>query len=264
MAQAKKNGKEESKEVVSAVQGGELMEIPANWGNEAIIPQSERLIPKLHLMQGQSKLVGEEKAKMGDIANLVTGEVLGDGKDPVEIIPVKKLPSTWVVYDTSGKDREFEEIVEVGPENANWEWEVKDAKGNTIRENDYCINFLVLAAKDPTFPFVVSFKRTSVKAGKKVVNHFDRCQVDKVAPARYALKLTSNKMTNDKGQPYYVFDILPEKRQSTDKEFQLAYQWYKTFQSQEIKVDHRDLEEDATPAQGAPKAKAEVNENSQY
>src|SRR5688500_16277616 len=101
--------------------GGALEQVPDNWGNEAEIPQSERLIPKLHLMQGQSQLVAEERAKTGDIVNLLTGEVLGDSKTPVEIIPIMKLPSTWVIYDRTSGERVFKEIIPVTPENAKWE-----------------------------------------------------------------------------------------------------------------------------------------------
>ena len=239
--------KEETKELEKAAAAGLPAEMPENWGNDEAINPGERLVPKLHLMQGQSKLVAEEKAKMGDIANLVTGEVLGDSKNPVEFIPVKKLPSTWVVYDRvdSGKNdgqtkRQFKEIVEVGPGNMGWEWTVKDVNGKVIRENDYSINFLVLATKDSRMPLVLSFKRTSVKAGKKIVNHFDMCKIDGVPPASKALKLLAVKEMKD-GQPYFRFDIDPSTRPSTKEEMMKAWEFFKLYKDQEVKIDNSDL-----------------------
>ncbi len=260
--ETKSNKKQQPPTAVAVKESTEISTdvAPANWGNDAEIDNSERLVPKLHLLQGQSKLVAEERGKTGDIVNIVTGEVLG-GKEPVEFIPIKKLTSSWVVYDRTTGERVFKEIFDVTPENAKLPYVEKDAKGVVILERDYSINFLVLLAKDTGFPIVASFKRTSVKAGKKLVNHFDRCRNDKVAPATYALSLVSQKLTNRDGKPYCVFDLLADRRKSTPAELNAAYQWFKTFQTQELKVDNSDVTDGGEAS--AP-IETEASDGSQY
>lgn len=265
---ASKNKVENEKEVSGAIiaQGAANLpaEMPVDWGNDEQILAGERLIPKIHLMQGQSLLVADGKAKMGDIVNLVTGEVLGDFNTPVEIIPIKKMPSTWVVYDrvmdeNGQSERKFKEIVDVTPQNVNWEWSVLDTKGVAVRDNDYCINFLVLAAKDTRLPFVISFKRTSVKAGKKLVNHFDSCKIDKVAPATKAVKIQSKKMMKG-NKPYFVFDLDSGNRPSTKEELAKAFEFFQLYKNQEIKVDNSDLMD----VEKESVVDSEVGETSQY
>lgn len=239
-----------------------------SWGNEEPISAKERMLPKLHLMQGQSKLVAEEKAAMGDIVNLVTGQVLGGKDKPIEIIPIMKLPSTWVVndivYENGQANKKFKEIIDVTPQNENMEWKEMDGNDRVILERDYCINFLVLVAGDLTLPYQISFRRTSLKAGKKVVNYFDACRVDKVAPARNALSLVSSKLMKD-NKPYYVFDLNVAKRKTTDAEYGLAFKWFKAYEKVKPKVDHSDLVEETEVESSVETTKAgEVGDTAQY
>lgn len=239
---------------------------PENWGaSDERISMKEILIPKLLHMQGQSVLVSDEKAKPGDIANSVTGQVF---TKPCEIIPFLKLPSTWVVNDIKLVDgqveKEFREIYDVTPENEDQDWEVKNEQGIVIESRDYTMNFMVLVVEDiDAFPYVLSFRRTSLRAGKKLANHFQLCAKDRVAPARYVLRMNNKKEMNEKKQPYYVADFDVEKRKTNDVEFKAAYDWFQTFKIQKkaFKVDDTD---ERSGEREKPAPTTAINENAQY
>lgn len=252
MATAKKNE-------VTTKQESALAAVPENWGtDDAPVSAKEILIPKLLLMQGQSKLVANEQAKMGQFVNSVTGKVFGDITKPAEIIPIMKLPSLWVVSTVNGKDKKFKEIIPVTPANEDHDWNVKNQAGAVIEEWDYTMNYYVVMTDDVNgLPYQLAFRRTSLRAGKKLNNHFLACQMDKVAPARYAVNLSATKEMKD-GKPYFIMDLIGEKRKSTDEEFATAFKWFQQLKSQasKFKVDDSDIvgEESAS----------DVSEDSQY
>jgi hypothetical protein len=268
MAKAEKKTEEQAVAVKPAETG--LTTVPEGaWGAPETISRKEILIPKLLLMQGVSQLVSDEKAAAGDIVNSVSAKILGGkGTKSVEIIPIMKLPSTWVinelVMEGGALKKKFKEMIEVNAQNENWDWTIKDAKGNVTHERDYTINFFVLVVDDITgFPYQLSFRRTSLRAGKKLSNHFQECMKDKVAPARYALKLSCRKEMKDK-QAYWVYELEGEKRKTSESELSTAYQWFTTFKDSIPKIDQSDLEEADETVTTTVKVDTTVTEKSQY
>lgn len=252
--------KQEEQLPVAQVQGGELAVPTGAWEEPTPMSLKEILIPKFLMMQGQSKLVSEGKCKMGDIVNSVTGQVFGSPEKPVEFIPIMKLPSIWVINDivydprTGKGTRQYRETISVTPKNENDEWTEKDEKDRVILERDYTIQFLVMLPEDINgFPYVMALRRTSIRAGKKIGNHFQLCAKDKVAPAKYVLKFSDKKEMKDQ-QPYFVADLLADKREATPKELQIAYNWFVTFQKNKdmFKVDDSDEREGEGKEAGGP------------
>lgn len=242
------------------------------WEAPEQLSSHEILLPKLHLMQGMSKLVGAEKALMGDIVNSITAQKFGGKGKVVEIIPLMKLSSTWivsdVVYAADGKaEKKYKETVPVTAQNETLPWKESDKAGKVVLERDYTINFFVLMPGDIAgLPYMLSMRRTSLKAGKKIVNHFQKCQMDKCAPARYALKIDSEKMMKGDAA-YYVLEVLADPRKTTADEYNLAYKWHTTLKTQKerIRVDESDLEEnDNSAPEASPSASTVMNEQSQY
>lgn len=230
-----------------------LAAIPQDWGNEETFSAKEILIPKLLLMQGLSEFVAEEKAQMGDLVNSVTGQVLSPKGKPLEMIFVKKLPSTWVVFETLGGKREYKETIQVTAQNENLKRE-EEVNGVTVRR-DYCMNFFMLIATDlGNLPYSVTFRRTSLNAGKVLNEYLRRCKEDGIAPARKVLSLGGKKVSNDEGT-FYVYEFgTGEKRNTTDQEYAKAYQWFQTFKTTDVKVDEAELKEDAAPKAAASKS----------
>jgi hypothetical protein len=212
------------------------------WGTEGV-DKRDILIPKLLVMQGLSDLVTEEKAQMGDIVDSVTGEVLGSCREkdykPVPVIPIMTF-KTWVVFKKSGNGQtEFKEIIPMTAGNENLPREDEEF----VR--DRCINFYVLNAnRTDELPYLLSFRRTSYRAGAKLATYFTKCELAArrgrpVPPAARIWNLGGSKQSNDKGT-FYVFDV--EQAGETPKEaIQTAFEWYQTLRTQSTKVDHSDL-----------------------
>jgi hypothetical protein len=231
-----------------------LANYETSWGLEGV-DNKDILIPKLLIMQGLSKLVTEEKAQMGDLVNSVTGEVIGTARGekqrPCFIIPIKTF-KTWVEFKVEGSKKTFSRVVPYDETNAHWKREDTNDQGEKV-ERDECINFYVLLANQPdSLPYVITFRRTSMRAGKKLATHFKMCELARargqaVPPAATTFALTGSKVTNDKGT-YYVADIAAQG--PTQKEaLKIAYEWYLTLKQSEakIKVDNSDLESTDAP-----------------
>lgn len=226
----------ENKELVTKEANNLALVPEGTWGAEGT-SSKDILIPKLLLMQGLSQFVGEEKAQMGDIVNSLTGEVLGSKNKAIEIIPILSF-RTWVVYETIENSPKFKAVVPMTRENEGWELEGEE-DGAPVRR-DKCLNFYVLLKTDMEgFPYLISFRRTSFRAGKKLVNHFKLAEMKRIPPAATSVMLTCTKQQNDKGT-FYTFDIAPGKKNSPE-ELQTAYGWYKTLQTSNVKIDDSDL-----------------------
>jgi hypothetical protein len=177
-----------------------------------LIDQADILIPKLLIMQGLSEFVAQEKAVMGDIVNSVTGEVLGGKGKPISFIPLM-MNKVWIKYKIQGGEQKYVGTIPWSAANSNTKWEDVDKDGALLR-NDACLNFYVMLERDlessSGLPYLVSFRRSSYRNGKKLVTHFAQTQMANVSPYAMTLSLTSSKEQNDKGT-FYIFDIMPGK-----------------------------------------------------
>lgn len=221
----KEETKTESKEL-EVKKSAELAQYDAaDWGADNA-ENRDMLLPRLALMHGTSKLVGAEKAEVGDIVNTATGKILANKKEFVEIIPVKTLPKTWVV-SVDGKWVRTE-LAQPG-EDRDWEQEVN---GQT-EKHERCLNFYVLLRTElnsgEAMPYLLSFKGTSFKAGQRLVNHFKLSAGLKKAPARTSWKLSSVSRSNE-ANTWRVWEI-EEIGPVTDEEIAQAYQWLQNLKA---------------------------------
>lgn len=226
------------------------------WGTEGT-DSRDILIPKLLVMQGLSKMVVEDKAQMGDFVDSVSGEILGSAREknpkPVTVIPIKTF-KTWIEYEKiDDKKLEYRGTIPMDASNANWQMEeVKD--GREIRR-DRCINFYVLLKDKPDdLPYLMTFKRTSYRAGMKLATHFKKCELaalrgKPVPPAATMFNVTATKTSNDQGT-FYVFDVVQSETTSPEH-LKLAWEWFQMLKTQNVKVDNSDLEGEVTQ-EGTP------------
>lgn len=243
----------ETKEVAKKEQNTALSQsTQATWGNENV-DKSDIMLGKILLMQGLSEAVMDGKAKFGDMLDSLEGKVLGDKNSPIEIIPIL-TNKTWVVSKKHvqeikgkrvlGSKFEYEGIIPMTAENQHLEMEETLEDGSIIRR-DRSLNFYVLLANDVQgLPYIVSFRRTSYTAGKKLITHFAKMQMLKQPPAAKTLKLTCVEDSNDLGT-YYKFNI-EQGRNSTAEEINTAYEWYKTISKGGVKEHEVDVSEGAT------------------
>lgn len=183
------------------------------------ISANDIIMPKLWAMQGLSELVSEGKAKMGDLIDSLTGEILGGFSKPVRFVPIefKKL---W--YRTRG--RELIEVLPVTPENEHIPFE--DVGGI---KNSRSIIFYGLIG-DSQLPYMINFKGTSFVEGKKLLTMaFVLSKMAKKNATDFAFKIGTRKESNDKGT-YAVYTIEKDGA-STESEQELASMWIETIRA---------------------------------
>jgi hypothetical protein len=228
------------------------------------------IIPRLMLMANTSEAVGDEKAKLGDILNSQTEEVLGGFDSPVEIIPLR-MHKTWRIMDTSKKQAEFIRIEAVTPENENLPWEDTEMdpvshKKFPIRR-DFTYNFLVLLVKEveigEPFPCLISFVRTSARTGKALTTQFLKLRMHRKPPYAKTAIIGVRKEKHETNS-YGVFTYTPG-RACTEKEMAIAAQALSWLpQDSDLRVDEDRVASDGRLPESLTPAYVESTEEPIY
>jgi len=139
----------------------EAMEIASSMFGEASgISMSDITIGRLAVMQSGSVLVKDEKARAGQVINLLTSDVVGDRKTPFEIIPIRSL-KYWIV---KRGDDFVERFPAKSPNELAWE------EGDLTRV--YHHSFYVLLPSDVkegmAIPLEIAFRSTDLQTAKKL------------------------------------------------------------------------------------------------
>ncbi len=168
---------------------------------------SDILIPKILLMQGPSKLVAEGKAAQGDMVNSVTNEKLGDKTKGITFAPLSTYKTMTVMRDKDGMYI-YDRTEPWTSAHASKPFE--ETLNGTKYKNYPTLNFFVMLEselkKANTMPCLISFKSTSLKAGKKMINHFASAADIGQKPCSGMLTLTCKLESGKKG-PYHCLDI---------------------------------------------------------
>jgi hypothetical protein len=216
----------------------------ADWGGQNITSK-DIVIPKVLAMQGLSKQVTEGVAKFGEFRDSLNSKVLGDLSNPIEFVPFF-LEKVWVVFEEKNGTMKFVKTIPIDAENEGYPYE-ETLNGVKIRR-DRTMNFYVLLTKDlaegNAIPHIISFRRTSMRAGQKLVTTmYVKNMKAGGTPASMVLELKGTKQSNDKGT-FVVLDVV-EKRASTHAEITEAFTWVKAVQGGRTKADTSDLEQEA-------------------
>jgi hypothetical protein len=214
------------------------------------------VIPRLLLMQNTSEYVGEGKAKLGDIINSQTLEVIGGFDKPVGIVPLKFF-KTIRIYDVSGKTPKFLKLEDWTPEGEKLPWEGKDlnrdGKQVPVRRfltfNFYALLTGDLAAKE-AFPVVISFRSTSLQAGKTLATQIFKMAAMGRQPYAQSVKLGVARKKADTNT-WAVFEVLSGKDQSAvlqAEQVTEAARWTTMIGQMKVTTDEEQDEETA-PAQ---------------
>lgn len=232
---------------VAETTGTELAMPKGSWGTENI-DSDDILISKILCAQAISDVVTSQEISIGAFYDSVEQNVLAkyNAKDSaknenLEVILFSNFKS-WVIHENG----EYAGIEDFTPQNASWPYE-EEIDGVKITR-DLVNNFYGLLPSEikvdgeNVFPYVVPFKRTSAKAGKKISTTGKKLQL-KGLPLAAAVFELSRTMGEHKesGGKYLVVDA-KYKRATTDIEMKAAYKWYTTLQqkSDSIRVDDSD------------------------
>jgi len=215
--------------------GTEVANVGLDAFGKSPISQQDVTVPSVMCMQGLSKLVIDGKARFGDFVDSLSSEVIGNIEDsPLEFIPFH-LEKMWIISqkDDNGKFQ-FERMEAVSIENENKKWtEVIDGKEY---KNEKSFNFYSILPADPSIPYLIKFKSTSLKAGRELATqmYVKNRAAGKVPPAK-VMSLKGDKATNDHGT--FVVLKTSTHRNSTQEEITNCLDWYKMIVSGECKVD---------------------------
>lgn len=244
MAQTKEVMKKEAKNELAQFQDMDMSVFGTTTSQDI-------LIPKLLAMQGLSDYVTEEKAQMGDIVNSVTGEVLAGKGVPINFVPLTRF-KTWARYEQDGAKLKY-----VGTEpdtGQNYKWEEVGSDGKKYR-NDQVLNFYILLEGDLqkpfALPYLLTFKRTSYTAGKKLNTQYEMSLAGGYPPFVQSYKLQTAKEQNDHGT-FYVWDVRPGA--ATDQStFATIQKSLKMVTTQKVNVHDEDEETPTTKDVGDSK-----------
>lgn len=199
------------------------------WG-QADVSASDLVLPKILLMQGLSELVAQGNAKMGDIINSLTSEVIGGEKSPIKILPFFCRKS-WLIEKWTGSKYEYDKVIPDIGERLPYEEEI----GGTRYKNSHQYEFFVLTS-DKSIPHVMTFRGKSHKAGKQLFTqmYVVNKSLGKV-PAAFWIDLGCNRDKNDKGT-FMVWTFKPS-NPSSDADLKDCLNWIPIVSTVEVKPE---------------------------
>lgn len=263
--------------------------------------RGDLLAPRILLMQGLSDLVAEGKARQGDIVKSLNGEKIGDGKTPVEFIPLA-MQNAWMITEKLNGKYEYrkqiprrsivsnadvaEEQSRPDPEKQadDLAWDFKYL-GNEWKRTKVINVWALLPGDIKAFqeeiqkalksgempdldkallPVMIAFRSTSFTAGRKVATHFAKCAdlfQYGAKPYGYALSLGCALQENDKGK-FFVYDV-GTSRKLTPEEFDEAKKVVGDVEAGKVKVHEVD-DEDERPSPAPRTPAPDLGEDPQF
>jgi len=230
------------------------------WGGGQTITSNDILIGKILPLNFMSEKVKEKKGEYGEFRDTVSNKKFGDLKTPFEFIPFY-MEKKWLEFDiitnkAGAKKREFKQLINIvdNPTSSGYNDNLPYVDTVANVERDRCMDFYVLIPEEITggeaLPYILSFRRTSLKAGKKLAMQMFTRNVRKgLPPAAVTLELSGKTVQNDLGE-FVVMDV-ENKRETTKEELQAAFEWFKLVKGGKTKVDESDYHEEAkAPSKG--------------
>lgn len=253
------------------------------WGGSPISAK-DLVIPRIDLMNGLSKQVTEGNAAFGEFRDSLTNRKLGDLKTPFEIVPFM-MRKFWVDYEKPLQGKKiYLRQYPVTPQNEDQKYERKErneAGREYIVSSDYVLQFFVLLAADvkegSDIPYLVTFRRTSLKEGKKLATQmYVTNRGGSIPPAGKVVSLRSRKESNAENSwavPEVLLDADHARMSDAEylkhdngeyqknplggrildpiarAELNRALYWLKRVQTEKPKVDEDLSEDDSTPVE---------------
>lgn len=221
------------------------------WG-PANISAQDMVIPKILPLHYMSEKVKEKKGEYGEFRDTLSNKLFGDLNNSFEVIPFK-LEKKWIEFDMvpqkgGGSKREYKGTVPIidnpTQEGFNDDLPLRDEDGKV--ERDRVMDFYVLipeeVANGGATPYVLSFRRTSLKAGKNLATQMfvRNAAANKIPPAT-VMSIGGIDTENDAGS--FVVQTVEPSRPSTDEEMQQAFKWFKIIGQGNHKVDESEFGE---------------------
>ena len=218
-------------------------DVVSDWGSDVYLGVNDIIIPKILPMQGLSQMVTDGKAMMGEFRDSLSGEKLGSITEPIAVVPFH-VEKVWDILEESGDQFKWvrsEPLIEdpTKPgynDNLPWNDKVDGLDFKRIRR----MNFYVMLPKQidegSAVPYVLSFKSTSYREGKKLFTQmYMRNRKANLPPPGYTIVLSGVKQKNDKGT--FVVPSLELGPLTPASHIAECLNWYKLIKKGSVKVD---------------------------
>lgn len=238
---SKKQEKTETLPVVKKTEVALTDELTGSWGSEAG-DMSDIIIPKVLLMHGQSSLVLEGERTQGQLIRSTDHAVLAERDGEVEVIPFMMMDKKWVIVEVvDGKKKIIREEAWTA---ANDRMELDFEEGGKKLRRDKTYRFMALLPGDESFPVLLEFSRTSLKAGKTIADHFAKSRLFGKPAAMKKFSIGSEFVNGEKHK-YFVFTSR-ESGASTLEEIKSCKQWHELINTRSSDVVIDDTVEEET------------------
>lgn len=208
-------------------------------GFEEPTETSDLILPRAQLIQKTADVLNEgiEGIKPGVVINSLTHDIL-----PLQFIPIFKYTEYIKFNPRNTDDPSFNKNIAPGA----LIWKFTDPHDPRVAECEFgengekpsaqkVINFLTYFIGHP-MPVVLSFAKTSYKAGKKLIS-LAQMLANQKNPDMFCQKYNLQiKLAESNGNKYFVFDI-GYAGASNKEDHDFAEQWYTSFRRQPIEAD---------------------------
>lgn len=217
------------------------------------VDQKDLIIPSVQVMQNTSALVGDEKAKLGDVVNMSTEEILGGGDKKVPFLPLK-IFKTLRVYAV-GEGFKFHHEEPLTPVSEKLPFEGTEPDGTIVKRYPTINAFVLLKSnldKEEGFPCLIRFKSTGMNAGRALATHLYKQVYFKKRPYAQFMELSTRKEKKDTNT--FSVPSVTKGEPATNVEIEAAEGWLAMLAAGNYKVDEREdiTEEQAGGAKPQP------------
>jgi len=238
----------------------------ADWGAPAQLSTQDVVIPCILLMQYTSKLVKNQEAAAGEFRNSIdqscVGGLVKKELKPLEIIPFY-VNLCYTNMDASGTKEKYvgKEPINMSNDDAPREF-MRD--GIAMRRYRTYEVYFFKAGEVVGLPYVMTFKSTSMQAGRKIYSQMYATNYElKLPPPAFHMSVWPEHKENDKGE----FFVLDAKRgsETTPEEMAVCLKWFKRLKTEDVKVDESHLRDDgdATPRDNGERAAKQASSRQQ-
>lgn len=215
------------------------------WGSENTY-REDLIIPRLAIV-GINSGLSRDGFPEGDILDASSRQTLAKNGEKLPIIPFYTYKD-WVENEvlnggTKQEEEKFYRRIVVDKTNETWP-EENVVHGKPIRRYK-ALNFFCIVPGQEGLPYLVTFQKSGMKAGKLLSTHFQVSGMKNLTPARQVFMLSAKKQTYGR-YTWYGWVVEPG-RAATQDEMNTAYGWYQTVSKnrENVQVHDTDSEEPA-------------------
>lgn len=218
-----------------------------DWGAIEDTETTDLQVPKIFHQQAMSKFVSNGLARPGDFCDSLTGEILCDKENKLEVIIFGSYKTMVITtLDPMANRWKLKEIVTITKETAKY-WAEKPLTESTeegdfrytLQYNYYCL----LPSKINELPFVLTLGSTKTKVAKKLNTLIFKLAQLRRPGASVVFELASIPEKNERGS-WFGLEVT-QGRDTEAQELLRAHAWYLKSMSQKfVVVDEQDNSDD--------------------